>query len=92
MLAVGTADGTVVFPRPANGGQRDALRLGAGIERLAISADGERLAAATEDGGVRLVELGNRRVRRLERIASEPVEGLAFAPDGATLAARARKG
>ena len=84
IIAAG-ADGKVYFLSPA-GERRDALELSATpVIALALSQDGERLAAASIDGSVVVID---RKARALGPALSGPglpVWSMAFLPDNRTL-------
>jgi WD40 repeat protein len=60
---------------------------GKGVQALALNAEGKTLAAAGDDGVVRLWDLASRKELRQAR-AGCLIAALAFAPDGQTLAGR----
>ncbi|MFE5790975.1 S41 family peptidase [Streptomyces sp. NPDC056503] len=77
---------------PRTTGDRPARRLAAGelgrVEELVADPDGERLAIASHDGRLLLVDAtedSNGEVTELIRSVNGPVRDLAFSPDGAWL-------
>ncbi|HLZ28079.1 MAG TPA: hypothetical protein VKV73_12245 [Chloroflexota bacterium] len=69
------------------GGAIDQLPIHEPVVRLTFSSDGRRLAAGTRSGQVIVWDLGS--MARLHQVAAPggQVTGLAFSPDGGTLAA-----
>jgi cytochrome c len=84
-IVTGGADGKVRFLSPGN---KDVAEVQAGttpIIALAISPDGERVAAAGIGGTVNLIERKTRSVSSVLAGPGLPVWSVAFMPDGATL-------
>ncbi len=76
-----------VSPLPADGGGR--------VDRLALSADGQRIAAALQPGSVLVWSLGAAEPQRLDGHAADrrsEVLDLAFTPDGEALRTAGRDG
>jgi tricorn protease len=74
------ASGDGASPRPVAAGQ-----LGS-VTGLAAAPDGSRVAVATHDGHLRLVETGSGAVTDVAAAAAGPCDGLAWSPDSAWLA------
>jgi WD40 repeat protein len=91
-LASASHDGLVRLWDPHGGAAQKGVDLPGGSDRpllaLAIDADGRRLAAGGVRGGVLLWERGSKDPPSLLTTATppQPVRGVAFAPDGQTLA------
>ena len=84
IAAVG-ADGMLTFVSP-DGEPRATLDAGSGpVVALAMSRDGEQLAAATIRGAVAVIDRKTRSIARVLVGPGLPVWSLAFLPDGLTL-------
>ncbi len=62
------------------------------VHTIAFSPDGKMLATGTEDGQVRLWQVGDGRLRQTISASVRAVSSVAFSPDGTLLAAGSRAG
>jgi WD40 repeat protein len=88
MLAVGGGDGTLRILHTAKADARDPLSIAIHdeINQVVFSPDGTLVATAGQDGRVAVIEVSSGRRVREWSVASGPLFGLAWSPDGRTLA------
>jgi cytochrome c len=84
IIAAG-ADGRVYFLSPAGKLRAAVAASTSPVVALTISNNGDRIAAASIDGAVVILERANRRVTRTLVDPGPPVWSVAFLPDGRTL-------
>jgi WD40 repeat protein len=84
-----SADRQVRFWNPADGVQTRSFQDQAGTVRVAVSADGRRLALAGDDRQIRVYQLDNGQLLRTLSGLVAVAGGLSFSSDGARLAATA---
>jgi WD40 repeat protein len=60
--------------------------MSSGVRSAGFSGDGKRLACGLNDGRVLVLDAETFAVLFMEQVASETIDGLAFAPDGKTIA------
>jgi WD40 repeat protein len=84
-------ENTLTLVEPHSGTRRWTLSLNDSprttVASVALSADGQNLAVGDSDGRVALYEAATGRIRHVFHGHRRPVDGLAFTPDGALLAA-----
>jgi cytochrome c len=84
-IAAGGSDGHVHFLSP-NGHARSALAISAApITSLAMARDGDRIAAASADGSLAIIDRRSRSILRRARGSGAPIWAVAFLPDTRTL-------
>ncbi|KAI0753977.1 WD40-repeat-containing domain protein [Daedaleopsis nitida] len=91
MIASGGGNSTCHVWDVETGALRVALEGRASVSRAQFGPDSERLAAAYEDGGVRIWKIKSEEVKRGQALAilydhQMPVSSIAFSPDGTMMA------
>jgi cytochrome c len=84
-ILAGSVDGTLLFFSGADAPPAELKTGGKPIVALALTHDGQRVAAGTIDGRILLIERPSRRVIAEVAGAGSPLWSLAFLPDGSQL-------
>lgn len=84
LVAVGSKDGKVIVVRARKLEQIDSFDVGGELESLAISPDGQLVAAGLRGGDIKLRSLKTRQNRLLHK-AGTGVNSMQFSPDGKEL-------
>src|SRR5207245_438819 len=86
-VVVAIADGSLQLRSRENGSVLRVLRgHTSAVASFVFSSDGERMASTGGDGQVIVWNLATGQKERILTEGGEPIRGLAFAPDGQTLA------
>ena len=84
-IAAGGSDGHIHFLSP-DGHARSSLAISAApITSLAMARDGDRIAAASADGSLAIIDRRSRSILRSARGSGAPIWAVAFLPDARTL-------